>query len=77
MNRNKIQRFEFNFLKIDQTTPAEWENFGAEGSVSDTPFASSVYNFYMTDPVSRASETMAHCIESLGKCDERFAGTDG
>ena len=65
--RAKLVETNANFLNIDQTMPAEWRDFGAKGSVSDTPFASPIYIFYMTDPISRASETMAHCSEVLGK----------
>ena len=67
--RAKLVETNANFLNIDQAMPAEWRDFGAKGSVSDTPFASPIYNFYMTDPISRASETMAHCSEVLGKSD--------
>lgn len=27
-----------------------------------TPFKTSIENFFMTDPISRASQTMARCI---------------
>ncbi|MFY7958473.1 MAG: molybdopterin-dependent oxidoreductase, partial [Elsteraceae bacterium] len=40
---------------------AEWAPVGAEGPVSSEPFKTPIENFYMTDPVSRASETMAKC----------------
>ena len=33
---------------------------------SATPLKSIVTNFYMTDPVSRASATMAKCVETFG-----------
>ena len=75
--RAKLVEANANFLKINQTTPAEWGSFGTEGAISDAPFTSPVSNFYMTDPISRASETMAHCIETFGKGDERKTGTDG
>lgn len=75
--RAKLVEANANFLKINQTTPAEWGSFGTEGAISDAPFASPVCNFYMTDPISRASETMAHCIETFGKGDEKKTGTDG
>ena len=75
--RAKLVEANANFLKIDQTTPAEWRSFGAKGAVSDAPFTSPMCNFYMTDPVSRASETMARCTETFGKGDERKTGTDG
>ena len=33
---------------------------------SAAPLKSIVTNFYMTDPVSRASPTMAKCVETFG-----------
>ena len=35
-------------------------------SPSSAPMKSIVSNFYMTDPVSRASATMAKCVETFG-----------
>lgn len=35
------------------------------GKVGDQPFSSPVTNFYQTDPISRASETMAQCVAQL------------
>ena len=40
---------------------AEWAPVGTPGALSAEPFATPIQNFYMTDPVSRASETMAKC----------------
>ena len=47
--------------RIDELTPAEWGSFGAEGPVSPEPFVYPIPDFYRTDPVSRASHTMAQC----------------
>jgi len=44
---------------------AEWPRTVLVGKVSDAPFASPVSNYYMTDPISRASETMAVCTETF------------
>jgi len=43
----------------DQTGPA-----GDPAVLSDAPLLSSVANYYMTDPISRSSPTMAACIEA-------------
>jgi NADH-quinone oxidoreductase subunit G len=53
------------FAAVDQIEPAAWEDFGEAGSVQAAPFALPIDNFYMTDPISRASETMAKCTEEL------------
>ncbi len=66
------------FAAVDQIEPAAWGAFGAEGSMDAAPFASSVGVFYMTDPVSRASETMAQCVEAFALGVKKGAtGTDG
>ncbi|OWJ67976.1 NADH-quinone oxidoreductase subunit NuoG [Inquilinus limosus] len=49
----------------DTQGAGEWGAFGAEGAMGSAPFASAVENFYMTDPVTRASETMALCIDEI------------
>ena len=34
---------------------------GGKGEVSDAPFVSAVTDFYLTNPIARASVTMAEC----------------
>ncbi len=64
------------FARPDTVEPAPWGAFGAEGAMSDTPFANPVANYYMTDPISRASVTMARCTEALLAADGK-TGTHG
>ena len=52
------------FAALDHQAPGAWGEFGTAGSISDTPFVSPIENFYMTDPISRASKTMADCRSS-------------
>jgi len=53
---------------VDETTPAQWGAFGAAGAMSGGDFVYPIDNFYMTDPIGRASITMAKCIaEILGQ----------
>ena len=54
------------FARIDAVEPAEWGNFGEVGAVGAAPFVYPVGDFYRTDPVSRASPTMAECSELFG-----------
>jgi NADH-quinone oxidoreductase subunit G len=42
-------------------TELDLSRLGAAGGVSDAPFASPVRDFYLTNPIARASETMAEC----------------
>ncbi len=53
------------FAAVDQIQPAAWGEFGQAGPVDAVPLASPVRNYYMTDPISRASETMAKCTAAL------------
>ena len=62
--------------EIDTVSPATWGEFGSSGEMDAAPFESPVANFYMTDPISRASETMAACTDTFVKNGEK-TGTDG
>jgi NADH-quinone oxidoreductase subunit G len=62
---------------IDVVDAADWGNFGTAGTLDDTPFSAAVTNFYMTDPISRASETMAACTETFVNAGTEKTGTDG
>ena len=55
------------FQKIDHLVRADWHGteFGAAGPIELAPFQSPVGNFYMTNPICRASVTMAKCVEEL------------
>jgi len=50
---------------IDEQMPGAWGEFGEKGSVEDEPMQSVVKNFYMTCPISRASPTMARCVQEF------------
>jgi NADH-quinone oxidoreductase subunit G len=62
---------------LDTITKAEWKPFGTAGTVSATPFRYPVANYYMTDPISRASPTMAKCAEQFLAGAQPRTGTDG
>jgi NADH-quinone oxidoreductase subunit G len=51
--------------KLGQCTSAEWKTFGGKGELSSKPFTPTIANFYMTDPISRASVTMAKCTAEI------------
>ena len=50
---------------IGRCAKAEWKSFGKAGDLSFNPFTPAIPNFYMTDPISRASKTMAKCTEEI------------
>ncbi|MGF1631086.1 MAG: NADH-quinone oxidoreductase subunit NuoG [Kiloniellaceae bacterium] len=76
--RQRLIEVNRNFAAVDQIEPAAWGVFGQEGPMDAAPFVSPVGVFHMTDPISRASETMAQCVEafSLG-VRKRATGTHG
>ena len=65
------------FAAIDQVGAADWEDFGSEGKIESQAFDLPIENFYMTDPISRASETMAACSEAFVWNKQEGTGTDG
>ncbi|MGB9153774.1 MAG: NADH-quinone oxidoreductase subunit NuoG [Alphaproteobacteria bacterium] len=50
---------------IGQLQKSPWSAFGKPGSVSAKRFMPAIENFYMTDPICRASVTMAKCTEEI------------
>ncbi len=62
---------------VDDVTPAEWQPFGAAGTMDATPFTMPMTNFYMTDSISRASPTMAECSALFVAPRKGATGTDG
>jgi NADH-quinone oxidoreductase subunit G len=54
-----------NLQQLGVVVPATWESFGGAGAVAARAFQLPIANYYMTDPISRASETMAKCTEAF------------
>ncbi len=74
--RARMVELNANFLNEDEVVPAPWAEFGQEGEISEAPFTPAIRSFYMTDPISRASITMAECADLFGG-NQRGTGTDG
>lgn len=65
---------------FDEDTPvaaAKWKACGATGSVDQAPLSSPITNYYMTDPISRASRVMAECTEVYVNGKQQRTGTNG
>jgi NADH-quinone oxidoreductase subunit G len=45
----------------EDAAPLDLGKLGAAGDMADEPFASPIRNFYLTNPIARASVTMAEC----------------
>lgn len=60
------------------TLPTEaWGDFGSKGELADGGFAPIIDNFYLTNPIARASQIMADCVAARGFEDEEATGTHG
>ena len=65
------------FDRINEIVTPEWTNNSSSESIKGDPIVSGIQNYYMTCPISRASETMAKCSQELiGNMDDR-TGTNG
>lgn len=65
------------FGSPDEIWPAAWGAFGTDGAMDPRPFASPVSDFYMTDAICRASETMAACSARIPGGGARDGGARG
>jgi len=60
--RSKIEQEIPHFAIVSEIAPAVWGKFSAKNRMSKEPFEETIENFYMTDPISRSSMTMAKCV---------------
>jgi len=65
------------FAQLDVVTSASSVAGGAAGTVSDAPFAYAIEDFYFTNPIARASKTMAECAAAYGSKETGATGTNG
>jgi NADH-quinone oxidoreductase subunit G len=49
--------------ETERVPRAPWGAFGEPGPIDPTPFAYPIADYYLTDPISRASHTMARCSQ--------------
>ncbi len=65
------------FATMDERLSSNWDEFGTAAEVASEPFVSPVTDFYRTDPISRASETMAQCSAAFTAQTSEVTGTHG
>jgi len=65
--RQRMEKAAPHFAKTGEIVPAEWLQVLQHGEfrISGAPFEECIANFYMTDPISRASKTMAECTKEI------------
>lgn len=55
------------FAEMDTVQPVAWASFGKDAKCDKAPFNLPIANFYMTDPITRASKVMAECTDAFVK----------
>ena len=65
------------FAETDRVTRAPWQPFGDPGPISALPLTYPIADFYRTDPITRASATMAQCSEVHAAQRRRVPGSMG
>ncbi len=75
--RRRLVAVNAHFDRVDEVVPAAWGDFGESGPMGTRTFVPPVANFYMTDAISRASETMAHCAQAFVVPKQQGTGTHG
>ncbi|MCW9045742.1 MAG: molybdopterin-dependent oxidoreductase, partial [Alphaproteobacteria bacterium] len=75
--RNRMSEVNPIFNDYDGLQAAEWSDFGGTGEPSSEALVSPIENYYMTDPISRVSQTMAECTEAFINPEQQKTGTNG
>jgi NADH-quinone oxidoreductase subunit G len=75
--RERLETVNPVFGQPDQLLVAAWDPFGREGELAAGKLGSNLTNYYMTDPISRASTTMAECVAKILGASEERTGTHG
>lgn len=73
--RARMEKVAPHFAKLGEIVPSQLPDGVQSGRVviSASPFAEFITNFYMTDPISRASRTMAECSKVINSSVKKVA----
>jgi NADH-quinone oxidoreductase subunit G len=75
--RRQLYKAHPHLSAVGAVEPASWGAFGRDGTVDAAPFKTPVANYYMTDPIGRASDTMAECTRTFVNGGAARTGTHG
>ncbi len=76
--RRRILEIAPHLAAVDRVTPAAWAPFGTAGAVAASAFHPRFTDFWLTNPIARASATMAELSTLFGKKgEEKATGTHG
>ena len=59
--RRRMAEIAADLADIDVVVPPRFARFGAPGEIGPEPFTSPIENFYLTNPIARASSVMREC----------------
>jgi len=65
------------FATIDERQAAAWGDFGTKGDIEAGGILPAIDNFYLTNPIARASKTMEDCVAARQSGDGEATGTHG
>ncbi len=72
--RARIEKQASHFAKLDEVVLATFVPVtNPDTTISSQPITYPISNFYMTDPISRASKTMAECVSAMQKASHQEA----
>ncbi len=75
--RAKLFETHPHFARLDTVAPASTVASGPGGVMDEAPFAYALTEFYFTNPIARASKTMAECAVAYGARETGATGTNG
>jgi NADH-quinone oxidoreductase subunit G len=75
--RRRLAEVAPSFRALGRVEAAPFEAFGTPGPLGPEPFRNPIANYYLTDPISRASETMAQCVAAFNAPARAKTGTHG
>ena len=72
--RARMVKIAPHFARVNQVVPAlPGTHHKAQGTISEAPLDAFITNFYMTDPISRASKTMGECTKNIANPNSKKA----
>jgi NADH-quinone oxidoreductase subunit G len=75
--RRQLYKAHPHLSAVGSIEPATWGAFGRDGAIDAAPFETPIANYYMTDPIGRASDTMAECTRTFLNGGAARTGTHG
>jgi NADH-quinone oxidoreductase subunit G len=76
--RRRMLEIAPHFAAVDRVAPADWGAFATPGTIDGASgFTYAVDDFYLTNPIARASETMAECSALAQGGETKATGTHG